>query len=118
MTDTAKPTHVRLVEVDPEYAGQRIDNFLLTLLKGVPPSLLHRILRRGGVRVGGIEPAVTIGESPHGGFGEDVPLISGVGSSFPSAIFVKAGDHGNGVRRNRAVDGRRGCEMEGDELLI
>ena len=58
MTDTAKPTQVRLVEVDPEYAGQRIDNFLLTLLKGVPRSLIYRILRRGEVRVnkGRIKP--------------------------------------------------------------
>jgi len=58
MTDTAKTTQVRLIEVDPEYAGQRIDNFLLTLLKGVPRSLIYRILRKGEVRVnkGRIKP--------------------------------------------------------------
>jgi 23S rRNA pseudouridine955/2504/2580 synthase len=37
--------------VDPESAGQRIDNFLLRLLKGVPKSHLYRVLRRGEVRV-------------------------------------------------------------------
>lgn len=37
--------------VDAEYAGQRIDNFLLARLKGVPKSLVYRILRKGEVRV-------------------------------------------------------------------
>ncbi|MGL5783804.1 MAG: 23S rRNA pseudouridine(955/2504/2580) synthase RluC, partial [Plesiomonas shigelloides] len=32
-------------------AGQRIDNYLRTRLKGVPKSLLYRILRKGEVRV-------------------------------------------------------------------
>ncbi|MCW8092006.1 23S rRNA pseudouridine(955/2504/2580) synthase RluC [Alteromonas sp. ASW11-130] len=42
---------VRFIEVDEEYAGQRIDNFLKTQLKGVPKSLIYRILRKGEVRV-------------------------------------------------------------------
>lgn len=42
---------VRLVRVDAEFAGQRIDNFLLRELKGVPRSRLYRLLRRGEVRV-------------------------------------------------------------------
>jgi 23S rRNA pseudouridine955/2504/2580 synthase len=42
---------VRIEEVGPEQAGQRIDNFLLTRLKGVPKSRVYRILRRGEVRV-------------------------------------------------------------------
>ena len=32
-------------------AGQRIDNFLLTLLKGVPRSRIYRLLRKGEVRI-------------------------------------------------------------------
>ena len=32
-------------------AGQRIDNFLRTQLKGVPKSMIYRILRKGEVRV-------------------------------------------------------------------
>lgn len=40
-----------LVQVDQESAGQRIDNFLLRHLKGVPRSHLYRVLRRGEVRV-------------------------------------------------------------------
>jgi 23S rRNA pseudouridine955/2504/2580 synthase len=44
-------TRVRLVTVAPDEAGQRIDNFLARYLKGVPPSHVYRILRRGEVRV-------------------------------------------------------------------
>ena len=42
---------VSFVEIDPELAGQRIDNFLKTHLKGVPKSMIYRILRKGEVRV-------------------------------------------------------------------
>jgi 23S rRNA pseudouridine955/2504/2580 synthase len=42
---------VRFLEVDAASAGQRIDNFLLRELKGVPKSYIYRILRRGEVRV-------------------------------------------------------------------
>lgn len=42
---------VRFVEVDADYAGQRIDNYLRNQLKGVPKSLIYRILRKGEVRV-------------------------------------------------------------------
>jgi len=59
MTNITPPTPgVRLVEVAPELAGQRIDNFLITYLKGVPKTLIYRILRKGEVRVnkGRIKP--------------------------------------------------------------
>ena len=39
------------IEVDEGGAGQRIDNFLLARLKGVPKSHVYRILRSGEVRV-------------------------------------------------------------------
>ncbi len=42
---------VSFVEVDAGFAGQRIDNFLLRYLKGVPKSHIYRILRKGEVRV-------------------------------------------------------------------
>jgi 23S rRNA-/tRNA-specific pseudouridylate synthase len=41
---------VQWLTVDEEYAGQRIDNFLIRVLKGVPKSMIYRILRRGEVR--------------------------------------------------------------------
>ncbi len=37
--------------VDSEYAGQRLDNFLIRLAKGVPKSHVYRIVRSGEVRV-------------------------------------------------------------------
>ncbi|MDZ7663068.1 23S rRNA pseudouridine(955/2504/2580) synthase RluC [Thiohalophilus sp.] len=45
------PSEVKLVTIGPEQAGQRIDNYLLTRLKGAPRSLIYRILRKGEVRV-------------------------------------------------------------------
>jgi 23S rRNA pseudouridine955/2504/2580 synthase len=44
-------TKVRYFEVTEDHAGQRIDNFLLRELKGVPKSRVYRILRKGEVRV-------------------------------------------------------------------
>lgn len=47
------PQGVRQVAVGPERDGQRIDNALATLLKGVPKSMIYRLLRTGQVRVNG-----------------------------------------------------------------
>lgn len=44
---------VRIVEVDAESDGQRIDNFIAKFLKGVPKSRIYRCLRKGEVRVNG-----------------------------------------------------------------
>ncbi len=50
MNDLSKDS-ATLLEVGEESAGQRIDNFLLRLAKGVPKSHVYRILRSGEVRV-------------------------------------------------------------------
>lgn len=42
---------VRYVEVKPGYEDQRIDNFLIRELKGVPLSHIYRVVRKGEVRV-------------------------------------------------------------------
>ena len=42
---------VRWHTVDADEAGQRLDNFLLAQLKGVPKSMIYRIVRKGEVRV-------------------------------------------------------------------
>ena len=42
---------VSMIQVDEGVAGQRIDNFLLRVCKGVPKSHIYRILRSGEVRV-------------------------------------------------------------------
>ncbi|MEQ5808068.1 23S rRNA pseudouridine(955/2504/2580) synthase RluC [Alteromonas sp. NFXS44] len=45
------PQQVRFVTIEPDLEGQRIDNYLRTQLKGVPKSMIYRILRKGEVRV-------------------------------------------------------------------
>lgn len=49
---------VEYLQVGSDRAGQRIDNFLVSRLKGVPKSLVYRLLRTGQVRVnrGRIKP--------------------------------------------------------------
>ena len=42
---------VQLVEIDEHNEGQRLDNFLLAHLKGVPRAWVYRVLRKGEVRV-------------------------------------------------------------------
>ncbi|MBV1911207.1 MAG: 23S rRNA pseudouridine(955/2504/2580) synthase RluC [Kangiellaceae bacterium] len=37
--------------IDSEHQGQRIDNYLITHLKGVPKSRVYRIIRKGEIRV-------------------------------------------------------------------
>jgi 23S rRNA pseudouridine955/2504/2580 synthase len=44
---------VRLVTVDADRSGQRLDNYLTTLLKGVPRAAIHRMIRTGQVRING-----------------------------------------------------------------
>jgi 23S rRNA pseudouridine955/2504/2580 synthase len=45
------PLQAQFVTITEEEAGQRIDNFLLRVCKGVPKSHVYRILRSGEVRV-------------------------------------------------------------------
>jgi len=48
MSDFSRPREIPIGE---ENEGQRIDNFLIGKLKGVPKSRIYRMLRRGEVRV-------------------------------------------------------------------
>lgn len=52
MSDIAeKKSKVTFVDISADEAGQRVDNFLLAKLKGVPKSKIYRIVRKGEVRV-------------------------------------------------------------------
>ena len=42
---------VQIIAIDDANVGQRVDNFLLLKLKGVPKSRIYRLLRKGEVRV-------------------------------------------------------------------
>ncbi|MBL4670822.1 MAG: RluA family pseudouridine synthase [Arenicella sp.] len=45
------PNKVSFVEIDENHDGQRLDNFLITHLKGVPKAHIYRIIRKGEIRV-------------------------------------------------------------------
>ncbi|OQK18262.1 23S rRNA pseudouridylate synthase [Methyloprofundus sedimenti] len=42
---------VQLKEITDAHEGQRLDNFLMNILKGVPKSHIYRIIRKGEVRI-------------------------------------------------------------------
>lgn len=58
MQQTEIHAKVYFINIDQNQDGQRIDNFLLRQLKGVPKSRIYRLLRKGEVRVnkGRIKP--------------------------------------------------------------
>ncbi|WP_114417907.1 RluA family pseudouridine synthase [Marinospirillum perlucidum] len=47
---TSQP-QVQYLEIGPNQVGQRLDNFLLSQLKGAPKTLIYRIIRKGEVRI-------------------------------------------------------------------
>ena len=49
--DNNSPRQVRYLTVDENSSGQRLDNYLVRVLKGVPRGRLYRALRKGEVRV-------------------------------------------------------------------
>ncbi len=50
VAENARPS-VRQVTIDANNESQRIDNFLLSQLKGLPKSKIYRIIRKGEVRI-------------------------------------------------------------------
>ncbi len=89
-TPANPPPAVRMVEVTEENDGQRLDNFLMGLCKGVPKSHIYKAVRGGEVRInkGRVSPdtRVTTGDLvrvppmrlPAPGFKRPVP-----GTEFP-----------------------------------
>ena len=53
MSQDDQRTGVQHIEIDEELAGQRLDNFLIKTLKGLPKSRIYRIIRKGEVRING-----------------------------------------------------------------
>jgi len=49
--DAGAQTGVQWVRVDEDMSGQRLDNFLMARLRGVPRSVIYRIVRKGEVRI-------------------------------------------------------------------
>lgn len=57
-SSSPKVSKVQQLSIEAESAGQRLDNFLVTYLKGVPKTRIYRIIRKGEVRInkGRIKP--------------------------------------------------------------
>jgi 23S rRNA pseudouridine955/2504/2580 synthase len=51
LPENGQKTSVEWVDIDENGSGQRLDNFLITRLKGVPRSVIYRIVRKGEVRI-------------------------------------------------------------------
>jgi 23S rRNA pseudouridine955/2504/2580 synthase len=62
VTSTRGPGEVRILEIGADRDGQRVDNCLAALLKGVPKTHIYRLLRTGQVRVNGkrVKPDVRL----------------------------------------------------------
>ncbi|MGH8033661.1 MAG: RluA family pseudouridine synthase [Lysobacterales bacterium] len=52
-SELIKKTAVKQVRVAADHAGQRLDNFLVRQLKGVPRAAVYRMIRTGQVRING-----------------------------------------------------------------
>ncbi len=52
-SQSIKKSDVKRVCVSSDRAGQRLDNFLSTQMKGVPKSAIYRLIRTGQVRING-----------------------------------------------------------------
>jgi 23S rRNA pseudouridine955/2504/2580 synthase len=61
----AARTEVQHLEVTPEEAGQRLDNYLQRCLAGVPRSRIYRLIRKGEVRVNGRRAGPQARLQPH-----------------------------------------------------
>ena len=42
---------VKIVEVDVDNEGRRLDNYLISYLKDIPKSKIYKIIRKGEIRV-------------------------------------------------------------------
>ncbi|MBU0455816.1 MAG: RluA family pseudouridine synthase [Gammaproteobacteria bacterium] len=48
-----KERHVQIEQVPEGFTGQRLDNYLIKILKGVPKGLIYRLIRKGAIKVNG-----------------------------------------------------------------
>lgn len=51
MNNSIDYNRVNFISFDAEQAGQRLDNYLIKTLKGVPKAMIYKIIRKGEVRV-------------------------------------------------------------------
>ena len=90
---------VQMLEIDEDSDGQRVDNLLLRILKGVPKSRIYRIVRKGEVRLNGgrvkADTRVKTGDTLRippirtTAPGEAVPIPGGVINSLANSIIYE-----------------------------
>ena len=93
---------VRFVTIDSHNEGQRVDNFLITYLKGVPKNLVYRIIRKGEVRVNKKRvkavyrlragdlvrvPPVRVAEKP-----DEIPVSKALAQVLEAAVLQETSD--------------------------
>lgn len=94
MTESAASApKARTVEVEPDDAGQRVDNYLLRILRGVPRTRVYRLVRRGEVRVNG--GRIRVGYRLVAGDRVRVPPVYGeryAGGRLPPGLLARLRD--------------------------
>lgn len=111
----AQAAQVRYLEVDEESAGQRLDNFLLRCLKGVPKTHIYRIIRSGEVRVNKARAQAQTKVE----FGDKVRLPPLREPKRPVAPALSQGDGRGAVSRRTAEDFSKDLSilMEDDAMV-
>lgn len=99
------PTGVRIATVAEDRDGQRIDNFLAGQLKGVPKSLIYRIVRTGQVRINGKRAKA------------DTRVAAGDQVRIPPVRLAEPADHG-APPRNQIEAVERAIIHEDRDFLV
>ena len=100
----APAPEVKTVCIDEDSAGQRVDNFLMRHLKGVPKTHIYRMIRSGEVRVN------------KGRVGADTRLNDGRSAAGAAGAHFRAGGRkgaGHGPGQPAACAGARLCGAVG-----
>lgn len=97
---------VRHVAIDEESAGQRIDNFLARELVGLPRARIHRLLRKGEVRING-------GRARSG-----ARLAAGDRVRIPPVRLDESGANGAGGAPSQELDRLQRAILEEDDRLL
>jgi 23S rRNA pseudouridine955/2504/2580 synthase len=85
---------VRILTVDEEHEGQRLDNFLVRVCRGIPKSHVYQLIRSGQVRVNGGRAAAD--RRLAAGDRIRIPPVRGLEARSQSAVAGAAAQAGSG----------------------
>lgn len=97
---------VQYHEVSEDEAGQRLDNFLLARFRGVPRSVIYRVVRKGQVRInkGRVKP--------------DYRLCSGDSMRIPPVHMPERDEEGSGTTKAEGERINAAIIHEDEDLLV